>query len=63
MSEDDIGAGGGGTSFVVREDLVQALITLGVSRNAAVRVRKLFCQTLPPYLICYSLPLVTSTLN
>lgn len=37
MNEDESGAGGGAV-FVAREDLVQALITLGVTRNAALRV-------------------------
>lgn len=36
MNEDESGAGGGSV-FVAREDLVQALVTLGVTRNAALR--------------------------
>jgi PTH2 family peptidyl-tRNA hydrolase len=31
------GAGGGGQAFIPREDLVQALVNLGVTRNAALR--------------------------
>lgn len=36
MNEDESGAGGGSV-FVAREDLVQALVSLGVTRNAALR--------------------------
>jgi len=40
-------AGGGKTvrSFTAREDLVQALVSLGVTRNAATRVLNLFVNS------------------
>ena len=49
-------AGGGRTAraFTAREDLVQALVSLGVTRNAATRVLKLYvncCGYFVPYSI------------
>ena len=53
MNEDESGAGGGSV-FVAREDLVQALVSLGVTRNAALRVSKLYLYSLIHFGYFYS---------
>ena len=39
------GGGGGGSAFTPKPDLLQALMGMGITRNAAIRVRY-FCSAL-----------------